>query len=397
MTQRLEKSALLLLALLLGACGTLNMGDKDDGEGQRRVYVNDGAANDSLRSAMLDGGVYFVMQPGKKYTLQVEGAVAGDYLQMFAASNGFYGFWKNHPGDTLKGTTQTYTVQDSTAAAANYFLVYLRSALGGRGTRPAKVRLLPLNPREPDTLKVHLMMIRTLNGLPTTASKDQFALKFLRELDSIYRAQGIILDTSYQIVEPNAPAFAVDFSDDTDFPGGPRALSNTVYLYLVNNITIDGKSDPFSTILGFAPREAFDLASNEVVLSVERGADPVAIATTAAHEMGHFIGLRHTTSTELDQRGDNDLSNRTDGFAATDSCPVLLGKRVLSKSLNLQKIHTREGRPYCLRTAATNCPACGDLTNLMFPLQCDDDGVVQRTLVQEQSRFIRQNLSLFQR
>jgi hypothetical protein len=53
------------------------------------------------------------------------------------------------------------------------------------------------------------------------------------------------------------------------------------------------------------------------------------------------------------------------------------------------------GRHYCLRTAATDCPSCPDLSNLMFPYQCDE--VVQRTLVIEQSVFIKKNLSMFRK
>jgi len=384
---------LLFLSLFVG-CGTLvDMGNPGASSGQRRVYVNDAAVNDSLRPALLSGGVYFVMQPGKKYDLRVEGAAPGDYLQLMAASGNQYNFWKNLSGTSVNGV-QTYSILDSTATSAKYVLAFLKSSAGGLGTLPAKVRLAPSAPGLPDTLRVHLVMVRTLPGLPDSASKKTFAHSFLSKLTTTYAKFGIVIDTSYEILEPSLPGYTVDFNSPA-VPSGTR-IPNTVYMYLVKNITIDGKDNASGTILGFAPREAFDLATGEVVLSVQTSLsspDPLSVAVTAAHEMGHFLGLRHTTSTQLDQQGDDDLSNTTDGFTETDSCGGLTKRMVVAEVSN--DVRVVAGKPYCLRIAVTGCPSyCKDRTNLMFPYQCNEP---QDSLVNQQKIFIRQNLSLFQK
>src|SRR5690606_3695904 len=116
----------------------------------------------------------------------------------------------------------------------------------------------------------------------------------------------------------------------------------------------------------FAPREAIDLdmhPSSRILLSA-RGGTPVHVATTAAHELGHFLGLRHTSSTERDLQQDRDQSNTHDGFSSTTQCNVM---NAVAKPMSTPHIEAigPEGTMYCLRVAAT-CPsvsACAAVTN----------------------------------
>ena len=402
MRQRLEKFTFLsstlavLLVLFLVACGLVDMGGSS-GNGQRRIYVNDAAKNDSLPRTLVSSskGVFFIMQPGKSYSFKVEGAVTGDYLQLLAASGNVYGFWQNVQGTLVNGT-MTFTVRDSVATAPTYYLATLRSAAGGPGTLPTKVRLVPTNPTSPDTVKVKLLLVRNLGDLSTATQKNAFAASFLTKLGNLYTGYGIDLETSYEIVEPDLPALSVDFNGTTILPAITRQ-ANTIYLYLVQSITNNGLPAVGGTFLGFAPREAINFATDEVILSAAAGVDPNTIAVTAAHEMGHFLGLRHTTATSLDKEGDNDLTNFDDGFDGTAPCPVLTKRSGVTYLY--QDIHLPGERPYCLRISAdNNCPAsCTDKSNLMFAYKCDDDAYTQEALVPEQTTLLKQNTSLFQR
>jgi hypothetical protein len=386
-----RKPAMLALAALLWACGVLDMGP-DRGGGQRRLYVNDVADNDSLPSSILKSGVFFVMQPGKKYVFEVEGAVPTDYLQVLSASGGYYNPWKSFQ----QGPNSTFTLEDSTLTGARFYLAYLRSAQGSPGTRPAEVRLRPFDTTAlADSMSVRLVMMRTLTGLDSDEDKRVFAREFMKNLHAVYNSLNIVLDTSTEIYEPAQPPFIVDFERPTSFPGTRRP--NTVYMYLIDSIYYRD-ANPGERILGFAPREAFELGGDEVVLSAKVSgsiaARAASVATTAAHELGHFLGLRHTTTTDLDRSGDKDQSNIEDGFGQTDRCSGLTKS---SARLPIRSVRMPEGKHYCLRVAAAECRTdCADHTNLMYPYQCQAP-IVQDSLVPQQKTFVRRNLELFRR
>jgi hypothetical protein len=149
-------------------------------------------------------------------------------------------------------------------------------------------------------------------------------------------------------------------------------------------------------ILGFAPREAMDLngdRESRVLLNV-RGGGATAMATTAAHELGHFLGLRHTTGTQLDLEADKDWSNRDDGFPSTEVCDRA-GLAKAAAAAEAVSVEAESGRPYCLFVSAPACPVECDLTNLMFPYDCSRGTASQRALTGEQQVFLRRGLWLF--
>src|SRR5690606_32731979 len=78
----------LAAALLLGACSPIFLDEESGLSGDRRLYVNDMAPNDSLTRGILDEGVRFVMQPGKAYELSVATARTGDILGVCAIRSG---------------------------------------------------------------------------------------------------------------------------------------------------------------------------------------------------------------------------------------------------------------------------------------------------------------------
>src|SRR5690606_17506610 len=188
------------------------------------------------------------------------------------------------------------------AGSAAYYLAFLRGAGGKPALPPDSVRLVPVDTVQADTVAVQLIMVRQLQGLATDSAKAAWARAFHGELLALLQGHGIVVDTATQIYDPTGGPFTVDYDTAGVYIPGLRR-PNAGNFYLIDRIKYTDASN--STILGYAVREVFDIATHpesRVVLNV-RGGDAVAMAVTAAHEMGHFLGLRHTTATEADREG----------------------------------------------------------------------------------------------
>lgn len=386
--RRARMAALALSGLLAAGCGDL----VDMGGGgtvnPRRVYLNDAARNDSLATAAGARGLMFVMQPGEAYRLRMmKASGAGAYLDVYHRTGASFTLYESVPGERA-GDLLTFPLEP-TKPSPDYYLAFLRAS-DGRVTRAdSLVRLVPVDTSGSTTLAVRLLMVRQLRGLPTAGAKSLYARTFNDSLRSIFATYGIAVDTSTLVVEPDAAPFVADFGKAVlDIPGERRP--GAINIYLVDSIHAEGVS---GTILGFAPREAFDLhgdSESRVILNAG-GGSAASMAVTAVHEIGHFLGLRHTSATLVDRENDDDESNRDDGFAATPFCSVLEKPATGAPAV----IRVRGGRPYCLRTtgAASTC-SCPDAGNLMYPYGCPS--VNQKALVTDQQRVLRNNLRVFQ-
>lgn len=386
----------LAAALTLAGCGSLVDMGRTEKVNPRRLYLNDAAANDSLPATLVTEGLLLVMQPGgKQYTVVNAGGDAANPLELYVRnSGGTFNYQSAITGTAANGNVTYSLVAPATKSAADYYLVFLRGEGNMPATKPGRVRLFPVDTAQSASVTVRLHMVRQLQGLDTEAEKAQYAAAFHAELKSIFQAYGVTVDTSTVIVEPAEPPLTVVYSGNTSSIPGTR-LGGAVNLYLVNSIE-GGR--PGTMVVGFAPREAIDLSSDansRVVLNVQGNAGGItqraqSMAVTAAHEMGHFLGLRHTSATQEDRSYDNDESNRNDGFDSP-----------FCTTLEKRSAETREiivkgpgGLDYCLRVAGTaiTC-ACPDAGNLMYPYKCDVD---QKTLGSDQQKFMRNNLKIYQ-
>lgn len=389
-SRRLRPVLVLLLASVLAGCGTLVDMGKDRPVERRRIFLNDPAANDSLPATLVTNGLSVVLRPGKNYRLSFRAASPDAQLDFYVRSEGGYTFQKTIDPES-SGTLRSFLLQP-TRSTADFYVVFLRAPGGGMAVPPDSIRLVPADTALSSTLAVRLHMVRQLTGLPGDSAKAAYAQAFNVKLREVYAAQGILVDTSTSIVEPDAPPLAVDFgAAGVTLPGTRR--SGAVNIYLVDDITSNLEG---ATVLGFAPREALDLSTSgesRVVLNV-RGGSASAMAVTAAHEIGHFLGLRHTSATEQDRGFDRDESNRDDGFASTPFCSALLKRPAGMTEIVLDG---PDGMPYCLRVTGSQTD-CGcsleERRNLMYPYRCP--GVTQETIGDDQARFIQSNLRAFQ-
>lgn len=384
--------AFALAALLLASCGTIDFNDDPSvpsGGGERRVYVNDKAANDSLRADVIEKGIKLVLQPGKPYELSITTARKGDKLHLFYFRNGSARTYKTLiPLDG--GDQQVYSLA-SDQSTAQFFLAQLGVANGAQAIPEIRhVAFASVGTGRSDTLNVRLLFIRGFTTLGTAAEKDSYANSFFGEMAKHYTAYGVALKGSYEIVEPNAAPMEFPF-DNTYVPLPGARVPGHAHIYLVDRIVVSSgdPNAPQGEVLGFASREVLDLDKHRESRVLLANRTSVARqAVTAVHELGHFFGLRHTVSTEHDIAQDRDASNLEDGFADTRGCDIL-GKRAA--------VHA-EGpveTPYCLRVAGRGtCSSACDLTNLMHPVECA--GVAQTQLSGEQRDFLKKNMSLYQ-
>lgn len=369
----------------------------------RRVYVNDAAANDSLNLEVAKDGVKFVLQPGKPYVFNVTTTRTTDVLDVqILQAGGRKAFQK--VSAVHDGARELFAFT-SPLSTASFFTARLLT--GANPVTAGSIRHVALQGPEgtvADTLRVKLVFIQTLSGLPTDASKASFAASFFAQMNSVLRPYGIAVAGITEIVDPSLPAMNFPFTNSYVNLNGTR-VANHAHLYLVDQITVgDPDTGPQGTVLGFAAREVVDISQHResrVILS--NRATVGKLAVTAVHELGHFFGMRHTVSTRHDMLQDMDISNVEDGFSDTRMCR--LDQASLAKRSAVAAAEDLAGDwadgdhkvgPYCLRVADNACsePSC-DLRNLMHPVECEGLGQPQTILSAEQVAFLKRNMALY--
>ena len=174
---------------------------------------------------------------------------------------------------------------------------------------------------------------------------------------------------------------------------GVREALDIVYVYRIEREMTIGYASLFSGNLGGGAFSTV-LVGNYVMSSEgarsERLLSSAEIVETILHETGHFFGLRHTSATRRDLKGD--MSNIEDGLTDTPFCGYFLTS-TLYKQSGRSDFVSSGCRENCAISRNDPIYACPDLDNIMFPVTVDcNEGA---SFTNQQMEIIRSSLMIF--
>ncbi len=387
-----KRFALLLFSglALLGCSIVVDSDDYDPQWNDRRMYVNDIAANDSLNAAILNG-VNFFMQPGSNYTLKIKGALPlNTKLHIFK----LYDRWFERSGSPLEasGSNGDWTFQLSCPYdVPSYFWAVLDHPAMSEAGLAEDVLFKGAGPYPEVRFGVNYHFVGQYSNHRQSQLKS-LAERMHEGLKNVYEsATGIVVNYGGAVIHGGAAAvtvnFPMDYAEAPKISGGQQGYINMVF---VESIKTEGSG---LIILGFSPREGTAVNHDpENILLLSLSLQESRVINTMAHELGHFFGLRHTVATEQDLNNEKDWSNTEDGFSDTEFCQ-------LGSISALSKLKGHSSSNYCIRVAAPakTYASCNQNAkrNLMFPME--DRTLAQNQLSDQQVEFIKSNLSVLKR
>lgn len=263
-----------------------------------------------------------------------------------------------------------------------------------------------------DTLSLNLIVSGKIDFYEPDMDIDTFAKRMLEKFRQYYTS--ITIDTLYvryahehptvgANYPPNEPWIAGRSSSDyflVELGGWPeRRVNDALDIILVHRIELDGVLG-YSLIYGGSLQGGVGstvvIGAYNKTASGEEGLTASSMIVTAVHETGHFLGLRHTTTTIADFDVEMDYSNYEDGFDDTPFCRDLLHSGLLKKKSEESRSDYAVWPRFKGRFAATEIPFditnCPDYRNMMFPA-INEEGV--EGFSQQQLQNIRKNLMVY--
>jgi hypothetical protein len=372
-----------------------------------QLYPNDAAPNDSARN-YLKSGVLLSTQPGGDYVLEVrtQDPDAGTpYLRLYKTerinfrSFKLAGFEQEIEPDLQTDGTYHLNFSPKSNKQMDYAVIlsdgngnhFSRalssmhfSGTGQYGTQfGVNIILAGEHPRFNSEIvldslinDIHQVFNRVYAETPIALSQ----VRILKAHENPYHGGNWPADQVI-IYNPEAPA-----PDELASWGDPQIES---FLDIVVVSMIDGEG-----FLGLSPVYGYNLTKgikSTVIVGThyQNGFTTSEVsnrelANTITHEMGHFLGLRHTTSTAYDLYLGGDYSNIEDGLSDTDMClDPNYSELLVSSMLALR------------RMALAKTTHCDDITNLMYSDAIP--GVPQFDLSEGQINIVHKNLSLYPR
>ncbi len=366
----------------------LNPGDITYG-----LYPNDAAKNDSV-SAHLARGISLIVHPKATYELSfdVDPAYDAPTMQLFRLIFDEGGSrFRSKKVRTLEPQVKAGRYVYSFTCEENAIAEWAATLSLEDDYFPGKTRNVRFTGEGAysDHLSINLIVVGNVDS-----ELDGFTLKDLAsQMQKAFRRDysSIMVDTLYVSYAHEHPTLGAKFPADEPWiagyssedmmlselggwPGRENAL-DIVLVHSIDATQVLGYSDLFSgklgggkgstVVLGAYARSPYD---EEVSLSMDE------IVETALHESGHFLGLRHTTTTKADIQhivGDYDLgdySNVEDGLDDTPYCEKLQRSGLMQKmKKDVNDRHLFYRTALVERAASFRLTDCPDATNYMFP------------------------------
>jgi len=405
----------------------------DFAKGVYSTFPNDGAANDSLR-VKIASGMLLMTQPGGEYELTVvmNDTSSHPALRSWRIIHAEEGnFWVGNYHTDIEPVLDQDTLRyffTMPSGGEKDLAVYLASG-DGRLDNPAAVKYVRLTGAGSfgSELSLNLILAGKLDRFASPDSQEALENAFLDEFKEVYEENGNGITIS---------SVNVLHAEENPLVGSDFPLTRKVIYDFYQDERLDalsGWSDPEieksldfviidmfeqDGILGMSPVYGNSLTTgrNSTILIASTYKQSgflftnsiLQLANTAAHEAGHFFGLRHTTSTGMDMLASSDESNVEDGLDDTGVCSSL-NRTGLIKGQHghqhtdgvIHKLIYRGHQAYLVAMQGESQidtevhDDCPDWNNLMFPAADPDH--MPNLLSAGQLEIVRKNLSLYPR
>lgn len=380
------------------------------------LFPNDVAANDSA-SAYVANGLQYLVHPKASYTLSFDKDASikkNPTLHLFRLGSELDdGRISTGHVRALEGREENGRLVYDFVCEESERSVWISSlVLDGeiyKGTTH-HVKLTADGPYS-DTLSINLIVVGKIDFKEPDMNVELFAQKLLEGFRKYYTS--IVIDTLYVRYAHEHPTLGSKYPADqlwlagrtssdyfvSDLGGWPEpGLKNALDIVLVHRIELDyvlGYSMMYSGNLYDGKGSTVVIGAYSKNSSGENGLTSSSIISTALHETGHFLGLRHTTTTQADYEATLDFSNYEDGFTDTPYCSELQQSGLLKRHDEGPVVDFElplfRG-VFASSNQAFDMNGCPDFRNIMFPAVNDER---MEGFSAQQLAHIRKNLRVF--
>lgn len=338
------------------------------------IIPNDPAPQDSLNYRLSSGGTFMKLVPNVEYTLSfdsLEGEsptlnLYRDYTKDFSvkatdsAGRYYYHFSLSGKNDSsLYFYHITLTDSNEKVFEGPTKNARLTTAMGPFSTH----------------FSVNLIVTGPYTSTTDNLTEQEFIEKLKKRFDQAFDSSGIFIDKLNVFHAKDHPTYGEYF----DFRGPYQMPDNYYHVQYQMLKTWPKHENALNIILGYRIEANSAIAFSTKfggTLNGEANGSPFIVASTAhnsqkiatsiVHEIGHFLGLRHTTSTTRNMETDLDQSNTHDGIEDTPNCGTILEEKSAKND-------------------------CDDQSNIMYPYP---SATLNQEFSEKQFEIMKKNLSI---